>query len=72
VRVHPMRPTLTVPGSKRLKLKCDELPSSFAFNFDLRRHTKEHITESILTLACPRCKQAFVVGRCRLTLSNPL
>jgi hypothetical protein len=25
-----------------LKLKCDELPSNFAFNFDLRRYGTEN------------------------------
>ena len=33
-----MKPTLKVPESKRLKLKCDKLRSSFAFNFNLRRY----------------------------------
>jgi len=31
-----MNPTLKAPGSKRLKPKCDELLSTFAFNFNLR------------------------------------
>jgi len=38
VQVGPLKPTLKEPGSKRLKLKCDELLSSFAFNFNLRRY----------------------------------
>jgi len=32
--------TLTTPGSKRLKLKCDKLLSSCAFNFNLRRYSE--------------------------------
>ena len=32
-----MKP-LSIPGSKRLKLKDDELLSSFAFSFNLRRY----------------------------------
>jgi hypothetical protein len=36
-----MKPTLTAPRTKRLKLKCDELLSSFAFKFSLRRYTEE-------------------------------
>jgi hypothetical protein len=34
-----MKPTLKAPGTKRLKLKCDEPLSNFAFNFNLRRYT---------------------------------
>jgi len=33
-----MKPVLKAPGTKRLELKCDELLSSFAFNFNLRRY----------------------------------
>jgi hypothetical protein len=39
VQVHPMRPTLKAPGSKRLKLKYGEPLSNYAFNFNLRRYT---------------------------------
>jgi hypothetical protein len=39
VQVDPVKPTLQAPGNKRLKLKYDELPSNFAFKFDLRRYT---------------------------------
>jgi len=35
-----MQFVLKPPGTKRLKLKYDELPSSFAFSFNLRRCTK--------------------------------
>jgi hypothetical protein len=41
VQVDPIKPTLTAPGSKRLKLKHDEPLSSSAFKFNLRRYTKE-------------------------------
>ena len=37
VQVDPMKPTLKPPGTKRLKLKYDELLSNFAFKFNLRR-----------------------------------
>ena len=40
MQVEPIRPTFKAPGTKRLKLKCGELLSSFAFNVDLRRFTK--------------------------------
>ena len=40
VQVDPMKPMLKAPGSKRLKLKCDESLWNFAFKFNLRRHTE--------------------------------
>ena len=40
VQVNPIKPTLKVPGSERLKLNCDDLHSNFAFKFNLRRYTK--------------------------------
>jgi len=55
---------------QHLKLKCDELLSSFAFNCNLRRYT-------LLPYFATKCvKKVLVsapvkVGRCRLTLSNP-
>ena len=39
MRVHPIKPTLKAPGTKRLKLTYDKLLSSFAINFKLRRYT---------------------------------
>jgi hypothetical protein len=38
VQVDPIKPTLKAPGTEHLKLKCDELLSGFAFNFNLRRY----------------------------------
>ena len=38
VQVDPIKPTLNSPGTKRLKLKFDTMLSTFAFNFNLRRH----------------------------------
>ena len=43
-----------------MKLKCDVLLLNFAFKFNLRRYNKE-IANGRLAM----------VGRCRLTLSNP-
>ena len=37
--VDPIKPTLKAPGTKRLKLKCHRLLSSFAFNFNLRHQS---------------------------------
>jgi hypothetical protein len=39
VQVDPMKLTLKLPGTKRLKLEFDELLSSFAFKFNLRRYS---------------------------------
>ena len=43
MQVEPIKPVLKAPGTKRLKLKYDELFSSFAFNFNLRRYTEGDI-----------------------------
>ena len=40
MQVDPINPKLKQPGIKRLKLKCDELLSSFAFKFNLRRYNE--------------------------------
>ena len=40
MQVDPIKATLKAPGSKRLKLKHDNLLSHFAFRFNLRRYTK--------------------------------
>jgi len=40
LQVDPIKPTLKLPGTKRLKLNCDILLSTYAFKFNLRRHTK--------------------------------
>jgi len=34
-----MKPKLKLPGTQRLKLKCDILLSTSAFKFNLRRYT---------------------------------
>ena len=38
MQVDPIKPKLNAPGTKHLKLKCDELLSNFAFKFSLRRY----------------------------------
>ena len=40
MQVDPINPTLKPPGTKRLKLKCEKLLSTFAFKFNLRRYNK--------------------------------
>jgi len=58
MQVDPIKPTLKAPGTKRLKLKYDEWPSNFGFNFNLRRYIEA-------------AEKRNKVGRCSLTLSNP-
>ena len=41
MQVDPIRPTLRAPGTKRSKLKCADLHSSFAFELNLRRYILE-------------------------------
>jgi len=38
VQVDPLKPKLKPSGTKRLKLYCDMLLSTCAFNFNLRRY----------------------------------
>ena len=40
MQVDPIKPMLKAPGTERLKLEYDELLSTFAFKFNLRRYTK--------------------------------
>ena len=40
MQVDPTKPTMNAPKSKRLRLTCDKLPSSFAFKFNLCRYGK--------------------------------
>jgi len=42
VQVDPIKTTLKAPRTKRLKLKCDEPLSYFAFNFNLRCYSSEN------------------------------
>jgi hypothetical protein len=39
VLVDPIRSMLKAPGTRRLKRKCDEPPSNFAFKLSLRRYS---------------------------------
>ena len=39
VQIDPIKPTLRAPAIKLLKLTYDEVLSSFAFSFNLRRYT---------------------------------
>ena len=82
----PIKPQLKAPGTKRLKLKYDELLSSFAFNFNLRRYTMNDSRakeargkiKALLTANHAWCihhtmmAEDFKVRRCRLPVSNPV
>jgi hypothetical protein len=46
VQVDPVKPTLKAPGTKRLKLKCDQLLSIFAFKFNLGPYTWAYTASS--------------------------
>jgi len=41
VLVDPIKSTLKAPGTKRLKLACDNPLSKFGFKFNLRRYNAE-------------------------------
>jgi hypothetical protein len=43
VQVHPIKPTLKPTGTKRLKLKCDVLLSTSAFNLNVCRYNQEQL-----------------------------
>jgi len=58
-----MKPTLKAPATKRLKLQYDVPPSNFGFKFKWCRYTTLENPPAVLLRT--------LVGRCRLTLSNP-
>ena len=47
MQADPIKPSLKLPGTKRLKLKCDAPLSKFAFNFNLRHYNKEYNKENM-------------------------
>jgi len=75
VQVESMKPVLKAPGTLLLRLGCDEPLSNFAFNINLRRYTEQwrllkrsadkHVAAAAIA------ERKAMVGRCRLTLSNP-
>jgi hypothetical protein len=67
---------LKAPGIKLLKLKYCEPLSNFGFEFNLRRYTMERAAAAAVRDRAAAADLAMllahaVVGRCRLTLSNP-
>jgi len=67
VQVDPIEPKLKLPGTKRLKLKCDILLSTSAFKFNLRRYGEVRVWDMRT-----RTMISHLVGRCRLTVSKPM
>ena len=65
MQVDPIKPMLKAPGKKRLKRKCDEPPSNFAFKFNMHRYNK---LDYVNLVTAHRMTTAIKVGRCRLTL----
>ena len=75
-----MKPVSKAPGSTLLKLKHDGPLSICAFNFNLRSCTEVGAEASVNTIPAKftELKDKFgkdwagaMVGRCKLTLSNP-
>ena len=60
VQIDPIKPKFKAPGTKRSKLKSDELLSNFAFKTNLRRYDVVHVSGNVY--------HSGVVGRCRLTI----
>ena len=71
MQVDSIKPTVKAPGTKRLKLNCDAPLSNVAFNFELRRYTKAGLASAVLAGLEAGADVQALVGRCRLTLSNP-
>ena len=73
VHVAPIKPTLKLPGTKRcLNLKYDELLSSFAFNFNLRRYIEyASVLANVLHFSAEQVLEMTQVGLCSLTLLTP-
>ena len=74
MQVDPMNPTLKAPGTKRLKLKNDELLSNFAFKFNLRRYMSTKLKRIILKAAyyvvLAIVKAVLAVPRVLLKIAN--
>jgi len=66
-----MNPALKASGIERLKLKYDEPPSNFAFNFNLRRSTKGGSYAGEFRRGVFN-GMGLKVGRCRLPVSKPV
>jgi len=63
VQVDPINPTLKALGTKRLKLKCDEPLSNFAFKFNLRRYTLEGTSVQMANTTDAELAEALVMAK---------
>jgi hypothetical protein len=72
LQVELLTSMLKAPGTKPLKLKCDELLSSFAFKFKLRRYTQVPDLSEPVVLAKLGCAagRAFHFSTFHLDLSR--
>jgi hypothetical protein len=64
--VDPIKPKLKLPGTKRLKLKCEGPLSIFAFKFNLRRYMEREEGDPLLMLKQKKkskYQDTFVSGR---------
>ena len=68
VQVHPIKPTLKAPGARRLKLKYDELLSSFALKFNLRRYTEAMYNLGIAQAEAGEVNRAIIAYESTLRL----
>jgi len=76
VQVDPFKPTFDAPGTKRLKLKYDEPLSNVAFESNLRRYIMVRremfdVRHTEVVLELSGLVRRIMVGRCRLTVSEP-
>ena len=69
MQLDPIKSTLKAPGTKRSKLKYDELLPSFSFNLNMRRYLKGDKETKELNEKMAGFTDK--VGRCRSPLSNP-
>ena len=67
-----MKFMLKAPGTKRLKLKCDTLLSSFALKFNLRRYMSAdyETVDTLDEVHNHNLRNVLKVGWCRLLLSK--
>jgi hypothetical protein len=62
VQVDPVKPKLKLPGTKRLKLKCNILLSTSALKFNLRRYTVDLLDFPLQRLAWWRVHIKLLAG----------
>ena len=56
MQIDPIKPKLKPPGTKRLKPKLDELLSTSAFKFNLRRYGEVDALVTLLNYQVWRCR----------------